>query len=303
MANLNVTEEYSSEMEALNTNTPAHADRFNERYNQLLNNDEYLRNNRNGAHVFETTDDMYAWLSDQENKGKARAGDDLLIVDTGVPDWWVAAVLEEPDEDGRYYRIAEVETQDVDDHAAVFVSADTADPDEWTDVPLLASGEKHKSIFNKISTMFKNARFLYKMLGTTDISAIGDGTVTGAVSALNTDIDGALFTIANLFRQAFYTATTTEACYTGTFIEIPANSYYVLSAIAVYNDSSPVWIGFGYNNTNWTSCFENAVTGGVHASCSSIGYTAETLTLYVWAKYSATGANLIEVHGFCITPK
>ena len=121
--------------------------------------------------------------------------------------------------------------------------------------------------------------------------------------AVNTDIDGALFTIANLFRQAFYTATTTEACYTGTFIEIPANSYYVLSAIAVYNDSSPVWIGFGYNNTNWTSCFENAVTGGVHASCSSIGYTAETLTLYVWAKYSATGANLIEVHGFCITPK
>ena len=76
----------------------------------------------------------------------------------------------------------------MDDHAAVFVSADAANPDAWTDVPVLASGEKHKSIFNKISTMFKNARFLYKMLGTTDISAIGDGTVTGAVNALNTDM-------------------------------------------------------------------------------------------------------------------
>ena len=31
-------------------------------------------------------------------------------------------------------------------------------------------------------------RFLYKLIGTTDISKIGDGTLTGIVSALNTDI-------------------------------------------------------------------------------------------------------------------
>ena len=33
--------------------------------------------------------------------------------------------------------------------------------------------------------MFKNVRYLWKMLGSTDISGIGDGTATGALSAIN----------------------------------------------------------------------------------------------------------------------
>ncbi|MCM1326971.1 MAG: hypothetical protein NC249_10150, partial [Lachnoclostridium sp.] len=80
--------------------------------------------------------------------------------------------------------------QNVDDHAAAFTSADVADGSAtaWTTVTKLTSGEPHKTIFNKISTMFKNIRYLYKMLGTTDISAIGNGTVTGALRSLNTNI-------------------------------------------------------------------------------------------------------------------
>lgn len=49
-----------------------------------------------------------------------------------------------------------------------FTSADALDNEDeplaWTDVDMLKSGEKHKSIFNKISTMFKNIRYLYKMV-------------------------------------------------------------------------------------------------------------------------------------------
>ena len=33
--------------------------------------------------------------------------------------------------------------------------------------------------------MFRNVRYLYKMLGTTDISQVGNGTVTGALNELN----------------------------------------------------------------------------------------------------------------------
>lgn len=67
-----------------------------------------------------------------------------------------------------------------------FTSDDSTDVSAWTDVDVLASGEKHSSIFNKISTMFKNTRYLMKMLGTTDISTLStDGTVTGGLSALN----------------------------------------------------------------------------------------------------------------------
>lgn len=76
-------------------------------------------------------------------------------------------------------------TGDSKDNIITFTNTDSTTANAWTDVNLLASGEKHSSILNKISTMFKNVRFLYKMLGTTDISAIGDGTVRGAIAAQN----------------------------------------------------------------------------------------------------------------------
>ena len=74
---------------------------------------------------------------------------------------------------------------DTAENTVAFTSADSTTATAWTDVSALATGEKHSSILNKVSTMFKNIRFLYKMLGTTDISAIGDGTVTNALSVLN----------------------------------------------------------------------------------------------------------------------
>ena len=78
--------------------------------------------------------------------------------------------------------------QNVDDHAATFTSGDVADGNAtaWTSVAKLASGETHKSILGKISNMFKNVRYLWKLIGSTDISKIGDGTVTGAIRSLNT---------------------------------------------------------------------------------------------------------------------
>ena len=76
---------------------------------------------------------------------------------------------------------------DSKNNTTTFTSSDVADgsASAWTSVAVLASGEKHSSIFAKISQMFKNIRYLYKMLGTTSISSIGGGTVTGAISSLN----------------------------------------------------------------------------------------------------------------------
>jgi len=76
---------------------------------------------------------------------------------------------------------------DTQNSVATFTSSDVADGSatSWTPVTKVDSGETHKSIFAKMSQMFKNIRFLYKMLGTTDISSIGNGTVTGGLSSLN----------------------------------------------------------------------------------------------------------------------
>lgn len=69
---------------------------------------------KNRARVFATTDDMNAWLADEANKGKAIIGDNIYILALDVPDWWISEVFEEPNENGRYYEVAHLETQKVD---------------------------------------------------------------------------------------------------------------------------------------------------------------------------------------------
>lgn len=70
---------------------------------------------RNRAKVFLTTEKMKEWLSNPENKKSCNIGDNLYIIDIGVPDWWVSEVLNEVDQEtGYYYKIAQLETQKVD---------------------------------------------------------------------------------------------------------------------------------------------------------------------------------------------
>ena len=74
------------------------------------------------------------------------------------------------------------------ENTVTYTSEDNLTANAWTDVAALTSGEKHSSIFNKVSKMFKNVRYIWKLLGTTDISAIGNGTATGAISSLNDNL-------------------------------------------------------------------------------------------------------------------
>ena len=70
----------------------------------------------------------------------------------------------------------------LDNGKVTFTSGDDTNATTWTNVAKLSSGETHSGILNKISTMIKNIRFLYKLIGTTDISKMGDGTITGNIS-------------------------------------------------------------------------------------------------------------------------
>lgn len=74
------------------------------------------------------------------------------------------------------------------DSTVTFTSNDSTDANatSWTNVTQLATGITHATFFQRVSQMFKNVRYLYKMLGTTDISSIGGGTVTGAINGLST---------------------------------------------------------------------------------------------------------------------
>lgn len=79
-------------------------------------------------------------------------------------------------------------TGDSKNNIVTFTSADATDPTGWQDVQVLTSKEKHLSLFNKISTMMSNMRYLYKILGTTDISELG--SVTQAIANLNSNVGG-----------------------------------------------------------------------------------------------------------------
>ena len=69
-----------------------------------------------------------------------------------------------------------------------FTSNDAVSPTVWTDVDIVSSSDSNSTIFSKVTTMIKNVRWLYSKLGTTDFSATGQSTVTGALSALQTGL-------------------------------------------------------------------------------------------------------------------
>lgn len=61
----------------------------------------------------------------------------------------------------------------------------TASFEEATTLEELTTGEKLSSVFGKLKLAIKNLKSLISIIGTTDISAIGDGTITGGLSDVN----------------------------------------------------------------------------------------------------------------------
>ena len=61
----------------------------------------------------------------------------------------------------------------------------------------LTTGEKLSSIFGKLKLAVKNLKSLISLIGTTDISTIGDGTITGGLSDVNGKLDKSAFDLDN----------------------------------------------------------------------------------------------------------
>ena len=65
----------------------------------------------------------------------------------------------------------------------------TAAFEEATTLDELTTGEKLSSILGKIKLAVKNLKSLIGLIGTTDISTIGDGTITGGLSDVNSKLN------------------------------------------------------------------------------------------------------------------
>lgn len=159
----------------------------------------------------------------------------------------------------------QTKTGDTNNNTVAYTSADSTSPTEWTDVVALASGEKHSSILNKISTMFKNLRYLYKMLGTTDISTIGDGTVTGAISGLNNV----------MFKSIFKQISDTDS------IALEKGGYLIFAN--AFSDNSSDSISGNIKNGN------NIIAKSTSSGVSGFGFSCGiSLSDYVYVTENAT---------------
>ena len=71
-----------------------------------------------------------------------------------------------------------------------YTSNDNVTPPAWSEVSTIASSDTNSSIFSKLTTMVKNVRWLYVKLGNDDFSGTGQSTITGALSTLQSELDG-----------------------------------------------------------------------------------------------------------------
>ena len=110
-------------------------------------------------------------------------------------------IFRDPTTGTKYYSYGA--PSDSKDMRVSFTSSDVADgsANSWTSVTPIASGEKHASLFAKISQMFKNVRYLYKLLGTTDFSGLGS------------DVSGAIDNLGDIIVKGVETTSTASQAY------------------------------------------------------------------------------------------
>lgn len=82
---------------------------------------------------------------------------------------------------------AAVAAADLTQNAVAFTSGDAASPTAWSNVSVITSGSTLATLFNRISTMVKNVRYLWALIGSSSFQNVAS-TLSGAIgnTALST---------------------------------------------------------------------------------------------------------------------
>lgn len=179
---------------------------------------------------------------------------------------------------------------DVADNTVAFTSND-AGPDGTPDLislEKLTTGEKLSALMNKVSIIANNFRYFLKMLGTNDISAIGDGTVTGALRTLNDSLSN----IGTWIQLACWaTSGLSESAYTTLNLKDSYKNYkflYIYSSS--YNNNQPE----GSNSIPLTLpsfVFDSSANQYAILSINNIDGTRE----FSFYRYSVTSFNVMKL--------
>lgn len=143
----------------------------------------------------------------------------------------------------------------------------TAAFEEATTLEELTTGEKLSSIFGKLKLAVKNLKSLISLIGTTDISTIGDGTITGGLN----DVNGKL----NKF--------VTEKVELGSDVILSKNSNFTIT----FNVTKTGYIPMGV--CSW-ALYNRDEAQYTHVNGIEVGTEINTGYVYIQGRYSNSSA-------------
>ena len=210
-------------------------------------------------------------------------------------------------------RFLKTKVDDTKDSKVTFTTGDAADTSistttGWSTVDALASNSPHSTLLNRISIMMKNVRFLWKLIGDTDISSLSSQhTITGALSKLNTDLSnmqfvspgptGASYTAIENWIKANFVAS--KWIYTRTTpTDTSGDTPFQASAFAVFANMSSTNFGFGWiisDNGKNDGCMIFRVESGTFKWHKVVDDTPETVS-----GCSATAGSNITVNNLSV---
>lgn len=138
---------------------------------------------------------------------------------------------------------------------------------------------------------------LNKLMGSADISGIGNGTVTGALLTLNSKKTIEIINISkrvNISRVG-------ESVYSGLEFTVPKGNTFIVQIKAYYEESKPSQIAVTDSKTECTNTTVIDKTERYPTAVTCVLPINDTdSTYYVWVKYSSAGMNQVNVRGISI---
>lgn len=181
------------------------------------------------------------------------------------------------------------------DTVTTFNTSDTttdAEIIEYTAMEKLTSGSPLKTLMSIMSKAVKNVRWFQKLLGTTDISGIGNGTVTNAVSTLN----NAITSQTNYIKRVTISGAPVGAD-GSLYIHVPLDFRYALVVLrGVSSNGTAIYMSAccmtNYSNANEIQVLHKVseISNAVMTHGSTTGHPVILLTLA--DKYKSTTIDL-----------
>lgn len=127
---------------------------------------------------------------------------------------------------------AAVAAADLTQNAVAFTSGDAASPTAWTSVSVITSGSTLATLFNRISTMVKNVRYLWSLIGTSSFQNVAN-TLSGAIG--NTALTTTATTLSGAIAEHETDISTLNGKTTDALLIKQYNKQYTIAANSALN--------------------------------------------------------------------